>query len=234
MSCRLCGSRAKGRLCRDCEIEDRAEERARARKRLDQDDDDDEGEDPVPLPDGGRPTDAYQNALLSDGGRECGRRTCETPAAVTYTTWRGAIRTRCARHALADAVTGIGESRAAAILDRMSLEELVAMCDDADGTHAPPELSKADGLGPTTAASIAENVDSSPVASAIREEADETSEEEELVTDGGRVVHPGDAARGPVGVGDQTEPTCPNGSIECARPGTAPCFDCLTGGDDGA
>ena len=55
MSCRKCGGRAKGRLCRQCEIEERAEDRANARKQLD-DDDDDEGEDPVPLPDGGRPT----------------------------------------------------------------------------------------------------------------------------------------------------------------------------------
>jgi len=65
---------------------------------------------------------------------------------------------------------------------------------------------------------------------------DDNPDESPLVTDGGRVVHPGDAARGPAGIGDQSEPTCPNGDVECARPGTAPCADCLfdTGGDGDA
>lgn len=30
------------------------------------------------------------------------------------------------------------------------------------------------------------------------------------------------------GVGDQ-DPTCPNGSVECARPGTPPCSACFFG-----
>lgn len=53
MSCRLCGCPTSRRLCRQCEIEERAEERARANARDQDDDDDEEGEDPVPLPDGG-------------------------------------------------------------------------------------------------------------------------------------------------------------------------------------
>lgn len=32
------------------------------------------------------------------------------------------------------------------------------------------------------------------------------------------------------GVGDQ-DPTCPNGSRECAKPGTLPCFACLADED---
>lgn len=56
--------------------------------------------------------------LVTDGGTtRCGRRTCDDEAAVTYTTIRGAIRTRCDVHALADAVDGVGDSRAESILD---------------------------------------------------------------------------------------------------------------------
>lgn len=39
-----------------------------------------------------------------------------------------------------------------------------------------------------------------------------------------------DAVLAQAGVGDQ-DPTCPQGDPECARPGTPPCFDCLTDGD---
>jgi hypothetical protein len=57
MTCRLCGAPTSRRLCRQCEIEERAEERARARARLDEeadkDDDDDDGKEPTVLPDGG-------------------------------------------------------------------------------------------------------------------------------------------------------------------------------------
>lgn len=54
MSCRLCGAATSRRLCRQCEIEERAEERARARKRLDEDREDDNGdEDPELRSDGG-------------------------------------------------------------------------------------------------------------------------------------------------------------------------------------
>lgn len=37
--------------------------------------------------------------------------------------------------------------------------------------------------------------------------------------------------RARAGVADQ-DPTCRNGSRDCARPRTAPCFDCVTDGGD--
>lgn len=53
--CRLCGCPTSRRLCRQCEIEDRAEERARARKRLEEDDEESD-DDPTPATDGGYET----------------------------------------------------------------------------------------------------------------------------------------------------------------------------------
>jgi predicted RNA-binding Zn-ribbon protein involved in translation (DUF1610 family) len=54
MSCRLCGAETSRRLCRQCEIEERAEERARARKRLEEESDDgDEDDGQETLADGG-------------------------------------------------------------------------------------------------------------------------------------------------------------------------------------
>ncbi len=56
MTCRLCSAPTSRRLCRQCEIEERAEERARARKQMEMDHDEDEDEDekdPELLPDGG-------------------------------------------------------------------------------------------------------------------------------------------------------------------------------------
>lgn len=54
MSCRLCGAPTSRRLCRQCEIEERAEERARARKRMEGDrNEDSNDEDPKLRSDGG-------------------------------------------------------------------------------------------------------------------------------------------------------------------------------------
>ncbi|MFB6196403.1 MAG: hypothetical protein ABEI80_09535 [Haloplanus sp.] len=75
MSCRLCGAPTSRRLCRQCEIEERAEERARVRTRLEsdeEDDDDDEsGDDPVALPDGGAVDigDLHAAAVLNHEGQ---------------------------------------------------------------------------------------------------------------------------------------------------------------------
>ena len=54
----------------------------------------------------------------------------------------------------------------------------------------------------------------------------------EHLTDGGRVAHPVDRVLTHAGMGDQASASCPNGSIECARPGTLPCPDCFLGGED--
>lgn len=117
---------------------------------------------------------------VTDGGTTaCGRRTCDREAAVSYTTMRGAIRTRCDVHALADGVDGIGEMRAEKILAELTLDELVERCRGADGAHAPPALSRIDGLGPTTAATIAENVDQSGVADSLY------PDDQRVATDGG-------------------------------------------------
>jgi len=158
MSCRKCGRRCRGRLCRDCEIEERAEERARwdtERARRDrEDDDDDEGEDPVPLPDGG----VEQSVTLAELERRA------RSAGTAY----------------------LAYCRRANVDPNDLLEEIRAEmpCGDARA-------------------------------------------------DGGHVVHPADAALTHRGIGDQSEPTCPNGSVECAKPGTAPCPDCFLGGGDG-
>lgn len=57
----------------------------------------------------------------------------------------------------------------------------------------------------------------------------------DVATDGGvsRRQHPAsvDDVRTLAGVADQ-DSTCPHGDPECAQPGTAPCFDCLTNGGD--
>lgn len=54
MSCRLCGAPTSRRLCRQCEIDERAEERARARKQLEEESDDgDEDDGQETLTDGG-------------------------------------------------------------------------------------------------------------------------------------------------------------------------------------
>lgn len=120
--------------------------------------------------------------LVTDGGTtRCGRRTCDDEAAVTYTTIRGAIRTRCDVHALADAVDGVGDSRAESILDAVELEDLLELCDGADGVHAPVTLSRIDGLGPTSAAEIAKAVDESPLPDAL---------DDEYAPDGGLPRHP--------------------------------------------
>jgi hypothetical protein len=171
MGCRRCGCPTSRRLCRDCEIEKRAEERAREsarRARRDQNDEDDEGEDPVPLPDGGVAIDGDQPGTFECP--DCGSQVTRGPSGREYGHRRGnhhAETDRCPR-------------RPAAV-------------DPKRAQH-----------------------DSDPV------------------TDGGR-VHPADAALTHRGVGDQRSATCPNGSVECAKPGTAPCAECfLNGGDEDA
>jgi len=116
------------------------------------------------------PTRAYQEALRSGGGTECGRPSCEAPPAVTYESARGRTRTRCDAHALVDTVKDIGEARAEAILDEMPLADVIEACEGADGSHVPVALIEADRLGPITAARIAERINRGPVAGAIREE----------------------------------------------------------------
>jgi ribosomal protein S13 len=90
---------------------------------------------------------------------QCGRRSCDREATTSFTTARGQVKARCPRHALADGVDGVGESRAAAIIEEIAFDDLVAMSEGADGTHAPPALSRVDGLGPTTAATVAKRID---------------------------------------------------------------------------
>lgn len=53
MTCRRCGAPTSRRLCRQCELEQRAEERARARSLEDDGDEYDDENDPAPCPDGG-------------------------------------------------------------------------------------------------------------------------------------------------------------------------------------
>lgn len=125
----------------------------------------------------------------------CGRRTCDDDAAVTYTTKRGAMRTRCDVHALADGVDGIGECGAHTILNEFDLETLVDRVEGADGKHAIPRLSRLDGLGPTSAAKIGVAIDESPVAKAVRER-------------GGR-----DAAVAPDGGDDSAVPMTESGGV---------------------
>lgn len=119
-----------------------------------------------------RPVDEDESTaeVATDGGTtDCGRRTCDRDSVVGFAAGHGGTKARCAVHALADGVDGVGESRAEDILDAIALDELVERVDGADGTHAPTVLSRIDGLGPTSAASIAENIDQSAVASAVRE-----------------------------------------------------------------
>lgn len=114
--------------------------------------------------------DSTANVVTDGGTTDCGRRSCDRNSVVGFSAGRGGTKARCAVHALADGVDGVGESRAEDILDAIALDELVERVDGADGTHAPPVLSRIDGLGPTSAASIAENIDQSAVATAVREE----------------------------------------------------------------
>ncbi|GAB6863285.1 hypothetical protein ACFR97_10405 [Haloplanus litoreus] len=164
--CRKCGRRCKGRLCRDCERDERYADEARYR--ADQDDDDDEGEDPVPLPDGGVAVDGDQPGTFECP--DCGCQVTRGPSGREYGHRRGTTHAdyeRCPR-------------RSAAV---------------------DPKRSQPDS---------------------------------DLVTDGGR-VHPADAALTHRGMGDQRSATCPNGSVECANPGTAPCAECfLNGGGEDA
>lgn len=241
MSCRKCGRRSRGRLCRDCEIEERAEERARVRTRLDEDeDDDDEGEDPVPLPDGGH-TGAVTDAEIDH--------------------WVDLITDHATDPDLADYLGGVHEhtlieefdvDRAASTI-RANLEDddrvttVLGFGDDGVQRSWAPVGSDI-GVGEDVAcpkSSVTHDGQPCVVCGHRydREDNDECPQcangsvedyGDGVATDGGRVVHHGDAARGPVGIGDQTEPTCPNGSVECARPGTAPYFECLVGGDGGA
>ena len=103
---------------------------------------------------------------------ECGRRTCSREADVTYTTTRGALRSRCDVHALADGVDGIGEKKAETLLEAFDLEDLVDTCEGADGRLCPVSISKLDGFRPTSAKKVAEAIDSSAVARSVRKEAD--------------------------------------------------------------
>lgn len=134
----------------------------------------------------------YEPELRADGsGADCGRRSCDRPGTVSYTTERGAGRRRCDHCALIDCVKGVSETRAAKILDEITLAELVEQCDGADGTHAPPRLSRINGLGPTTAAAIAANVDESPLPDAV--------DDEPVMTDGG-TAHVNETGEGYLGV----------------------------------
>ena len=121
--------------------------------------------------------------VATDGGVvQCGRRDCERTETVSFSTAHGAGRVRCPEHALADGVDGIGDSRAEQLLAAFSIEDLVATCEGADGVHAPVALTNLDGIGPTTAATIAENIDQSSVAASVRER------DEELAADGGTTI----------------------------------------------
>lgn len=60
--CRLCGCPTSRRLCRQCEIEERAEERAQARKRAETDDEDTEGDESELSTDGGYAAQAASSA----------------------------------------------------------------------------------------------------------------------------------------------------------------------------
>lgn len=118
--------------------------------------------------------------LAADGGTStCRRRTCDREAVLTWTDQRGSVKTRCDRHALADGVDGIGDTRAETILEELSLEDLIERCEDVPTAHAPPSLSRLDGLGPATAAKVALAVDESRVAAAVRDQ------QAEVETDGG-------------------------------------------------
>lgn len=112
---------------------------------------------------------SFDPSLLTDGGTTpCGRRTCDRDGTVAYNTARGASRVRCPRHALADGVDGVGESRAETILDAMDLETLVEIATDIPEGHSPVTLSSLPGFGPTSARSVADAVEASPVADAVR------------------------------------------------------------------
>jgi hypothetical protein len=237
MACRKCGRRSKGRLCRQCEIEQRAEERARANARLDEDDEDDEGEDPVPLPDGGEEP-VFVAAKASGGSgvlhtnRGCphlkhARKVFAKPRSSYPDDHSVCERCRGVTPAAGGDNSGPWER-----LDTADPDDLVT-----DGGVDQPisqaELERRAKSAGTAYLAWCGRADVDPDA-LLTEIRGEFPSNGDVVTDGGRVAHPVDSVLTHAGVGDQSEPTCPNGSVECAKPGTAPCFACLTGGGEDA
>jgi len=247
--CRKCGRRCRGRLCRDCEIEDRAEERARATARLDEDDDGDEGEDPVPLPDGGdvaerclwafdaiiHGADVDPDCLaLTGSGKPC-----------SYNAYESNDAPVCNTHASANDPVIIDDAHQWARIDD-GQAGTITVCVNCRGAWYGDEPETVVPC-PECSAGVGERCrdDESAYSAPIpphptrRERAyDAVNDldpceanplfERDVVTDGGRVVHPADAALTHRGVGDQQY--CPHGDPACAR-SEVPCFGCLTGGD---
>jgi|GEM_PF-2894794 len=237
MSCRKCGRRSRGRLCRDCEIEQRAEERARATAR-DEDGDDDEGEDPVPLPDGGEYTDPTTDAEIDD--------------------WVAIIEDHADDTTVADHLGGIhgrtlraefGVERAISTIRRHLSEDdrVTTVLGFGNGSvrrsWAPAESDI--GIGEDVASPRSRQPDTGQPCVVCGHAYDRAEHDEcpqctngsvedysDVVADGGRIVNPADAALADRGIGDQAPATCPNGSVECAKPGTVPCPDCFLGGGD--
>lgn len=120
----------------------------------------------------------------------CGRRTCDRDAAVQFTTRYGAIRVRCDEHALADAVVGVGDTLAEAILaSELTLPDLLDLADRVPRVLAAT-LATVDGIGRHTGQDIAENLAESPLSEAtlLDENIDEDSQETPAEPDGGVAV----------------------------------------------
>jgi len=76
--CRICGCPTSRRLCRQCEIEERAEERARARKELETDEEENDDEEPLAT-DGG-----CQTAQTTTHRAEAERRARQAARSLDY------------------------------------------------------------------------------------------------------------------------------------------------------
>jgi len=212
MSCRKCGCPTQYRVCRQCDIEQRAEERAK--RRLDEDDDDEEGTDPVPLPDGGRPAfidprtewvECYHCGATLDPEE------CDGVDVSDDDEYYPRMKPVCP-----------GEHRAPRPDGGTEHER--------DRARRQVEARRQAKQAALTFLTRCEQADADP--EDILDDVREKRPPDSVMTDGGRAVHPADAALAPRGVGDQERQTCPNGDEECAKSGTAPCFACLTGGDE--